>query len=155
MALELLVFTVDDTLLAVPTANVKEVLRAAALFALPESNPVVEGGLNLRGDVVRVVDARAFLSRPSRPLAPSDHLIVLQWRNQTAAIRVDRALEIARDDSQDLMEGSHTSDPPRTDPMGRMIHTSCGPTTLLRLEPLFASVTPMPSMAADSGGNLE
>ena len=139
MSRELLVFEIDDGTFGVPTAHVREVLRAAALFPLPEHVEWIEGGLNLRGEIVPVVDGRAMLARTSRPIHPSDHMIVIETGGQVVAIRVDRAVELV---SSDEGEGKHTA--------GRLIkqivNTVRGPTAILDIDEFMAACAP-PAMS--------
>ena len=105
MPLELLIFEIDDSVFAVPTSRVVRVLRAAAVFPLPEYPDVVCGGLDLRGDILPVLDGRALFGRPHKAIHPRDHMIVLESGAELFAIHVDRGLELVRvdankDDSQ-------------------------------------------------------
>src|SRR5207249_1195724 len=51
--------------------------------------------INLRGTVVPVLDLRARLGLPAKPIEPADYLIVLGGDPQLLAVRIDRALELA------------------------------------------------------------
>lgn len=146
MSLELLVFEVDDATFAVPTRNVREVLRAAALFPLAEYPSEVEGGLNLRGVIIPVVDGRAALSRTTRPIVPNDHIIVLDVANQLVAIRVDRAVELTFDDASQS-DGRH--DGGRL--VDRVVNTACGPTAILSVDQLLAVSCPIEAPYAARG----
>ena len=152
MSLEILVFEVDDATLAVPISNVREVLRAAALFPLPDRPRLVEGGLNLRGEIIPVVDGRAVLSRTSKPITPSDHLIVLSVDNEFVAIRVDRAVELAADDSDNPDDSGDDS---KTDGqlIDRVVNTACGPTAILNVEQLLTASSPKAAPLSASGGS--
>jgi chemotaxis signal transduction protein len=47
-----------------------------------------------------VIDLRARLGLPARPVAPSDHMIVAQTEGRLVALRVDRALDLVRLDAE-------------------------------------------------------
>src|SRR5262249_2567798 len=79
-----------------PATEVRELVRAVAIVPLPMAPPGVEGVVNLRGRVVPVIDLRARLGLASRPVAPSDHMIVVSLGERLAALRVDRALDLVR-----------------------------------------------------------
>lgn len=133
MSLKLLVFEIDDGAFGVPTAHVREVLRAAALFPLPEYPDLIEGGLNLRGEIVPVVDGRAMLARTSRPIQPGDHMIVLDACQKLVAIRVDRAVELtALEASHDAGESLHGK------LVKQVVNTARGPTAILNVDELLA-----------------
>jgi purine-binding chemotaxis protein CheW len=93
---ELLVFELEGVSLALPASRVDEVLRAAALLPLPTAPPVVMGLLDLRGAPVPVLDLRPRLGLPARPLRASEHFVVFRALGRQLALRVDRALDVAR-----------------------------------------------------------
>jgi len=94
MSLELLIFEIASNLFGLPTSSVREVLRAAALFRLPESPSCIAGGLNLRGEIIPVLDGRALFALEPKAMMPRDHLIVINSGGAVAAIHVDRAIEL-------------------------------------------------------------
>lgn len=141
MPLEVLVFEVDGVALGVAASQVQEVLRAAALFDLPERPEVVEGGLNLRGAIVPVVSGRAALGRPARPLDPSDHLIVLRG-SQPIALRVDRAVELAE---APAVEGPRAADGKL---VSGVVNAAHGPIAVLDAAQLLALAVPASARSA-------
>jgi purine-binding chemotaxis protein CheW len=97
---EILVFEIAGRRYALPAMEVRELVRAVAIVPLPMAPPAVEGVVNLRGRVVPVIDLRARLGLASRPVAPSDHMIVVGSGERLAALRVDRALDLVRLDGE-------------------------------------------------------
>lgn len=61
---------------ALPVAGVVEVLRMAALARIPEAPGWLAGMLNLRGQVIPVIDLRARLGLPARPVGLETPIIV-------------------------------------------------------------------------------
>jgi purine-binding chemotaxis protein CheW len=102
----LLIFELDGQRCAVMASEVLEVQRAVAIARLPRCPKIVEGVIDLRGKLVPVLDVRARLGLPPRPLALSDHLVVARVPRtrsgaaaqpsdpRVVAIRVDRALDL-------------------------------------------------------------
>ncbi|WP_224362551.1 chemotaxis protein CheW [Hyalangium versicolor] len=91
---EVLLFTLEGQRYALPSTDVRELVRAALLTPLPQAPDVVEGLLNLRGELLPVLDLRRRFRLPPRPLAPSDHLIVAQAGPRRVVLRVDRTEEV-------------------------------------------------------------
>lgn len=89
--IELLLFRVSSRRCAVRCSLVQQVVRAATLTAAAVSRPEVMGLLNLRGQVVPVVDLRRLLNSEATSLQPDEHLIVVRVGEQCLALRVDRA----------------------------------------------------------------
>ena len=73
---------------------VREVTRAAAVSALPQAPPIVEGVVNVRGTLVPVLDIRQRFGVPPAPVAPDQHLLIAQAGTRLVALRVDRAIAL-------------------------------------------------------------
>jgi purine-binding chemotaxis protein CheW len=93
---EILVFEVGGQHYGLPAADVRQILRAVTLTPLPRAPEVVEGVINVRGAIVPVLDIRARFRLPPAPPQHTDHLIVATVGRHSAALRVDRVLELAR-----------------------------------------------------------
>jgi purine-binding chemotaxis protein CheW len=88
---EVLLFTLEGQRYALPMQDVRELVRAVRLTPLPQAPAVVEGLLDLRGELLPVLDMRRRFRLPARPLSTSDHLVVTQAGARRVALRVDRA----------------------------------------------------------------
>ena len=93
---EVLVFELDGRRFGIAASEVREIVRAVTIAPLPKAPLQVEGIISLRGRVILVVDIRRRLALPAKPPDVSDQLIVGQVGEHLAAIRVDRALELAQ-----------------------------------------------------------
>lgn len=82
---------------AIDATAVREISRMVAVTPLPGAPAPVEGVIVVRGASVPVLDVRARLGLPSRPVADSDYLIVVATALRTVALRVDDV-----DDVRDL-----------------------------------------------------
>jgi purine-binding chemotaxis protein CheW len=92
---EVLVFEVGGQRYGLPSADVRELVRAVAITPLPNAPAVIEGVVNVRGRVLPVLDIRARFRLPAKPLDPSDHFIVASAGPRGVILRVDRATHIA------------------------------------------------------------
>jgi purine-binding chemotaxis protein CheW len=88
---EVLLFLLEGQRYALPMEDVRELVRAVRLTPLPRAPGVVEGLLNLRGELLPVLDMRRRFRLPARPLSSSDHFVVAQAGPRRVALRVDRA----------------------------------------------------------------
>ena len=88
---EVLLFTLEGQRYALPSADVRELVRAVRLTPLPRAPDVVEGLLNLRGELLPVLDLRRRFRLPPRPLSPLDHFIIARAGPRLVGLRVDRA----------------------------------------------------------------
>lgn len=73
-----LLFQVDAVRCAVAARDVHEILRAVALFPLPQGPAVVAGLADVRGTVVPVVDMRRRLGLAPQSLRRTDYIILLR-----------------------------------------------------------------------------
>ena len=62
---EVLLFTLEAQRYALPTSDVRELLRAVRLTPLPRAPAVIEGLLNLRGELLPVLDMRRRFRLPA------------------------------------------------------------------------------------------
>ncbi len=110
---ELVVFEVGPCKLALPSACVRELLRAVATTHLPGAPTGVDGVIDVRGTIVPVFDLRARLALAPRPLQSSDHLLICEaGASGVVAVRADRITEIrAIPSSPDLPQGETLADP--------------------------------------------
>ncbi len=88
---DVLLFTLEGQRYALALEDVRELLRAVRLTPLPRAPAVVEGLLNLRGELLPVLDMRRRFRLPARPLSSSDHFVVAQAGRRRVTLRVDRA----------------------------------------------------------------
>jgi purine-binding chemotaxis protein CheW len=103
---EVLVFALDDQRYALWAGEVRELLRAVAIVPLPGAPGVVEGVIDLRGQIVPVLDVRRRFGLPAREVDPADHLIIAAVASRLVAIRVDHALDLLPLDVATLEEVS-------------------------------------------------
>jgi purine-binding chemotaxis protein CheW len=103
---ETLVFELAGRLYGLPASDVQELVRMVALTPPPPGLELVEGVINLRGAVVPVVDLRARLGLPPRPVDPSESLVIARRAGRLLAFRVDRPVELATLDAGDIESAS-------------------------------------------------
>ena len=100
--MELLVFDIADISCGVRTEFVREVQRAVSLSSVPEAGRHVLGTMNLRGQLILVLDLRTAMGVPSLPVMPSDHFLVIQCGERLLAMRVDQARELVHVDESEM-----------------------------------------------------
>ena len=102
----LLVLEVAETHFGVKSEFVREVQRAVSLSSVPEAGPHILGAMNLRGQMVLVLDLRAAMGAALKPLMPTDHFVVLSCGDEMLAIRVDRARDLVQVDENCTMSSA-------------------------------------------------
>jgi len=73
-----------------PPSQVDEVVRAARLLRIPEAPPALLGALVLHDASIPVLDLRARLGVPARPLEPRQFFVIGSVAGKRAALVVDQ-----------------------------------------------------------------
>lgn len=87
-------FRVGDELYAVELAAVREVIVPPAAVPVPGAGREVVGVINLRGNVVTVLNSRAMLGLPGAPTGPSARVLVLDEGGESVGALVDAVDDI-------------------------------------------------------------
>lgn len=88
--LELLVFELAGVRYALELPSVREVVHAVLISPLPEAPVVIEGIIDVRGEVVPVYDLRVRFGLPARALDPGERLVVAWTGSRRVAFRCER-----------------------------------------------------------------
>ena len=102
--LELLVFELAGVRYALRLRAVREVARVVMISPLPEAPPVVEGIIDVRGELVPVYDLRARFGLPPRRLDPDERLVIAWTGSRLVAFRCERTEWIAHIDDSAMVE---------------------------------------------------
>lgn len=99
---ELAIFAVRGQEYAVDVTQVREIVRAQDVTALPKAPALIEGVIDLRGAVVPVVDlARALGEDPVEP-GPSARIVLIEGDGLVFGLRVGSATEVLAADAGSL-----------------------------------------------------
>lgn len=94
--LQFVSFRVADEEFAIPIHAVREINRLLEITRVPHSPEFVEGVVNLRGQVVPVLNLRTRLGLPSWEWDRDTWIIVVESKGAVAGIIVDRVSEVLR-----------------------------------------------------------
>lgn len=100
----LLTFSLDAQTFALWLGDTIGVIRAVAIAPLAGTPPVVEGIINVRGEIVPVFGVRARFGLPPVPVRGSDQFLLARTSSRMVALRIDRALAIVDVGPDDLKE---------------------------------------------------
>ena len=87
-------FTLEDEVYGINVMQVQEVLREIEVAPVPGAPHYVTGIINLRGNVVSVIDARTRFGLPPRESTPLTRIIVIEAQQQIIGILVDSVAEV-------------------------------------------------------------
>lgn len=87
--LEVLAFSLAGETYGVETCHVREVCQLKNLTAVPCTPPFVAGVMNLRGQILAIVDLRKFFELPARGLTDLNRVIVLRGGDNELGLLAD------------------------------------------------------------------
>jgi len=93
-AVHILQVSVRGEWVGIPAAAVIEVLRAVAVTPLPGAPEVISGVINVRGEMVVVIDPAVRFGKPERSIRPDDNFVLVSTPVRNIAIRVDVAEDL-------------------------------------------------------------
>lgn len=89
-----LIFDLNHCRYGIATQAVQEIFFLPALIPVAEAPPDIVGIINLRGEILPVIDLNRRFGRPSRSYQLTDSVIVLQTDTLRAGIIVDRVYDV-------------------------------------------------------------
>lgn len=101
--IEVVEFTLAAEAYLIETKHVREISRITALTPLPGAPAFVLGIVNIRGEILAVIDLRTFFDFPPKGITNFDSVIVLRSETTVFAVvadAIDGARQIERNDIQ-------------------------------------------------------
>jgi purine-binding chemotaxis protein CheW len=106
---QIVVFTLDEQLYALPLIAVIKVIHAIEIRHLPKAPEIISGIINVRGRVIPVVDIRKRLGLIIHEIDPNDRLIIADTGKREVAILVDSVTGITDLEPGQLELANNTS----------------------------------------------
>ncbi|WP_332649597.1 chemotaxis protein [Lysinibacillus sp. 54212] len=94
--LEIVEFEVANNKFGINVIKVKEIIQPIAVTFIPHVHPHVEGIIQLRGEVLPVVDMLKVLGIPNAERSPQQKYIVAEFNKQRVVFHVDNVTQIHR-----------------------------------------------------------
>jgi purine-binding chemotaxis protein CheW len=111
---QLVVFVLESEEFACNIADVREVLKMVRVTPLPRSLDFVEGVINLRGDVIPVIDLRMRFALAAVERTDENRIIIVEVEERMVGLIVDSVTEVIRlsnkqiQDAPDQVAGGRT-----------------------------------------------
>ena len=87
-------FRLENEKYGINVMQVQEVLRVTEIAPVPGAPDYVLGIINLRGNVVTVIDSRKRFGLQSREMDDSTRIVIIESDNQVVGILVDSVAEV-------------------------------------------------------------
>lgn len=92
--IQLACFNLGDKLFAVDIMRIKEILLPQKLSALPKASDILDGVINLRGNVIPVMNMRKRFQMPVADDNRPGKLVIVSLARQILALMVDDVMEV-------------------------------------------------------------
>jgi len=128
-------FILGEETYAVSVANVREIVKASKITRIPLAPAHIEGVMNLRGEVLPIINLRKLLGLPEHDPSLSK-VVVLTRDGKTLGVLVDRTAQVIRStesEQQDTMAESKF--------VKRVLRTNAGMCLLFDIDELFEEGT--------------
>ena len=93
---QLVVFKIGNEEFGVDIKQVREIVRLVEITRMPKAPAFIEGVVNLRGQIVSVIDLAKRLDLPSRPRDDFTRIVVIEIESNTVGMVVDSVSEVLR-----------------------------------------------------------
>jgi purine-binding chemotaxis protein CheW len=101
---QLVIFKLGDEEFGVDILQVKEIEKLEQeVTRVPKSPKFVEGVINLRGEIVPIVDLRKRFGLSVRQISPDTRVIIVEINENMIGMIVDQVAEVIRVNVSDLM----------------------------------------------------
>lgn len=93
---QLVTFTLGQEEFGVDIMKVQEIIRIAPMTRVPKAPPYIEGVINLRGNVLPVIDLRVRFGMNAAGNTDASRIIIMNVHNKVFGIKVDVVTEVLR-----------------------------------------------------------
>lgn len=148
--IEVMQFTINDSLYGINVAKVKEILVSEPVKPMPHSHPSVEGIFKPRDVVLTVVDLPKYLLMEECEKHPKDLFIITEFNKINVAFRVHTVVGISRISWKDIQKPDKTVS--RGEEGVATGIAQCGDSlvTILDFEKIVAEIAPETSIKISS-----
>ncbi|MEK4698699.1 chemotaxis protein [Solibacillus sp. FSL R7-0668] len=147
--LEIVEFEVANNKFGINVIKVKEIIQPIPVTFIPHVHPHVEGIIQLRGEVLPVVDMLKVLGIPTENRSPQQKYIVAEFNKQRVVFHVDNVTQIHRI-SWDQIEKPSDMYQGGTSQVIGVIKRNEEMILLLDFEKIMVDINPESSISVDS-----
>ena len=87
-------FVIEGEHFAVDVGNIKEIIGVIPITVIPRTENYIKGIINLRGDIVPVIDVRLRFRKPEIEYNEHTCIVVVEYQDYTLGLIVDSILGV-------------------------------------------------------------
>ena len=138
--IQLCIFELSGRLLGLSIFDVQEILEDAPITPVPTTPHFLKGVINLRGDIVPIVDIREILKFPVKERTLDSRIMILNVKNSRIGILVDAISEVRRIEKRIIEKDAQTAGVSDGNFISNVVQYNDGLLVLLNLDALYAAV---------------
>jgi len=136
---QMVIFKLDREEFAVDIYQVREVLNKTQITPLPRSPHYIEGVINLRGEVIPVIDLRKRFGLPELDSGERARVVIVEIQNNNVGLTVDSVTEVLRYSAGAIQQPPSRGSGSRTDFIKGIAKLEERLLTILNLEKILTS----------------
>ena len=98
-----LTFEIDGEEYGVSISDIKEIISICPITLVPETPEYVEGIINLRGDIIPVIEVRKRFGKPTKEYDSQTCIVVIEHNIYTIGLIVDSVKEVIYINSENVL----------------------------------------------------
>lgn len=99
---QLITFSLADEEFGIEILNIKEIIRMVPVTRVPRAPEFIEGVVNLRGQIIPIVDLRKRMGFPGAERTQQCRIIVIMIAQQLVGFVVDSVAQVLRLDKKSI-----------------------------------------------------
>ncbi len=101
---QLVTFIVDNEIYGLEILKIQEIVRLPIITRLPKTSSFIKGVINLRGNIVPVIDLREKFGLPQKKYTKMTRAIVVEIKSKNIALIVDEVSQVLRIDINEISD---------------------------------------------------
>ncbi|MBI4846863.1 MAG: chemotaxis protein CheW [Candidatus Omnitrophica bacterium] len=102
--IQLVIFKIGDEEFGVEINQVREIVKLVSITRMPKAPVFIEGVVNLRGQIITVIDLAKRLDLPSTGRTEATRIMVVEVGDNTVGMIVDSVSEVLRLSTDEIEE---------------------------------------------------
>ena len=136
---QLVTFTLDDVEFGLDIAKIQEIVNRSAITPVPGSPSFILGVLNLRGQIIPIIDTRLRFHLEPAEVTAKTRIIVMSLADQSTGMQVDAVSEVVKLDDFSLRETPPLVAGVRSDYLAGMVQAGNRLITLIEMDKILDS----------------
>lgn len=100
---QFLTFAIENEDYGIEVENIKEIITVCDITLVPHTPEYLKGVINLRGEIIPVIDVREKFQKPLKEYDKHTCIIVIEYEDYALGLIVDRVKEVIFINDKDLV----------------------------------------------------